>query len=324
MPKAEIHVHLEGATTAATYREIAKRNGVDLHTQDLPQFQDHFTFVDFDHFIKVYVASTKALRTADDYALLVERFAAQQAALNVKYTETFVSCSLMSDSLDRSAFLDALVRGSRDAQEKHGIAIRFIADISREIPISQDRVLPLAIEGFKRGAFIGIGLGGPEIGFPPELFERTYTAARKAGLRVVAHGGETEGTASVIGALDALGAERIGHGVLSLTEPELMERLRKQQTPLEICPQSNYRVGVVAPGAPHPIRQLLDAGICCTVNSDDPAMFETNLTNEYATLAAQGFTWDELWSLNLATLNSTFASDADKRALREQWSEAVR
>jgi adenosine deaminase len=318
MPKAELHIHLEGATTAATYFEIARRNGIALDVPDLPQWNDYFKFTSFGHFIEVYVASTKFLRTADDYELLIRRFAEQQAALNVRYTEAFVSCSLLADDLDRSVFLDVLARGSRQAEERHGIAIRFIADISRELPESQDRVLPLAIEGFKRGAFVGLGLGGPEVGFPPELFERSFRAARDAGMNVVAHAGETAGTASIVGALDALGARRIGHGVLSLSDPALVARLRETGTPLEICPQSNYRLGVVKPGEPHPIRALLEAGVCCTVNSDDPAMFETDLNNEYATLAAQGFTWDELCELNRATLEASFASDADKRALREQ------
>ena len=111
MPKAEIHVHLEGATAAATYFEIAKRNGIELATADLPQWNDYFKFRDFNHFIEVYVGCTKFLRTADDYALLVRRFGEQQAALNIKYTETFVSCSLLPAHIDRSAFLDA-IRGA--------------------------------------------------------------------------------------------------------------------------------------------------------------------------------------------------------------------
>jgi adenosine deaminase len=321
MPKAEIHVHLEGATTADTYFEIARRNGIELPTESLPQWVDHFKFRDFDHFIEVYVGATKFLRTADDYGLLVRRFGAQQAALNVTYTETFVSCSLVPQQIDRAAFLDAIREAAEEVEREHGVAVRFIADISREIPSSQARVLDLAIEGRKRGVFIGVGLGGPEVGFPPELFAETYRAARNAGLHVVAHAGETVGTASMLGALDALGAERIGHGILSLENPDLIERLRATQIPLEICPQSNYRIGVAKPGRPHQIRALQDAGVYCTVNSDDPAMFETDLNNEYATLAAQNFTWDELWALNLATLEATFASDADKLAMNQQRNE---
>jgi adenosine deaminase len=324
MPKAEIHVHLEGASTAPTYFEIAKRNGVAMAVNDLPQWNEHFKFVDFDHFIRVYVSCTKSLRSAEDYALMVRRFGEQQAALNVRYTETFVSCSLIGDSVDRSAFLDALRDTANEVERDLGVRIRFIADISREIPDSQSRVLDLAIEGHKRGAFVGLGLGGPEVGFPPELFIDTYRKAREAGLHVVAHAGETVGTPCIVGSLDGLGVERIGHGFLAIEDPALTERLRAMQVPLEICPQSNYRVGVIPAGEPHPIHRLRAAGVNCTINSDDPAMFETDLSNEYVTLADQGLSWDELWALNLATLEATFAGDADKRALREQYNEFAR
>lgn len=319
MPKVEIHVHLEGATSAETYFEIAKRNGTPLAVDSLPQWQRFFKYDDFDHFIDVYVTSTKALCTAADYELLVRRFGEQQARANVRYTEAFVSCSLRSNALDDSLFLDALARGRDAVEREHGIRLSLIADISRELPQSAERVVDLAIEGKRRGVFIGLGLGGPEIGFPPEMFANAYARARAADLHVVAHAGETGGARSVFGALDALGAQRIGHGVQSLEDPALIERLRESQIPLEICPQSNYRLGVVKPGQPHPIRALFDAGVRCTVNSDDPAMFETSLAKEYETLAEQGFAWPELWQLNLTTLESAFLSAADKKALHQEW-----
>jgi adenosine deaminase len=319
MPKAEIHVHLEGATTAETYFEIAQRNGVELPVANLPQWQEFFHFRDFNHFIEVYVSSTKILRRADDYEVLLRRFAQQQAALNVKYTEAFVSCSLLPQGAAADEFLNALRRGIDAAERESGVGIALIADISRELPESRHHVVDLAIQGRKRGVFVGLGLGGPEIGFPPELFADAYAAARNAGLHVVAHAGETGGAKSVRGALDALRAERIGHGVQSLEDETLLERLRANGTPLEVCPQSNYRLGVARAGEPHPIRALVDAGVRCTVNSDDPAMFETDINREYATLAEQGFTWDELWQLNVNTLESTFLSDADLTALKQLW-----
>lgn len=319
MPKAEIHVHLEGATTAETYFEIAERNGIELPAQDLPQWQEFFHFDSFDHFIDVYVTSTKLLRSASDYELLLRRFGAQQAALNVKYTEAFVSCSLIPAGAPADEFLTALRRGVEAVEREHGIRIALIGDISRELPESRQRVIELVIRGYKRGVFVGLGLGGPEIGFPPELFEDVYARARQAGLHVVAHAGETGGAKSVRGALDALLAERIGHGVQSLEDVELLDRLKQEQTPLEVCPHSNYRLGIVKDGEPHPIRALFDAGLRCTLNSDDPAMFETDLNREYLMLAEQGFTEEELWQLSRATLESTFLPDADKRALRELW-----
>ncbi len=319
VPKAEIHIHLEGATSAETYFEIARRNGVELPAHDLPQWRDFFHYDDFDHFIEVYVTSTKLLRRAEDYEFIVRRFGARQAALNVQYTEAFVSCSLVPSGVAAEEFLDALRRGSESVERDHGVRVAFIGDISRELPDSRHRVVDLVSQGRKRGTFIGLGLGGPEVGFPPELFEDAFARARAAGLRVVAHAGETGGAKSVRGALDSLRAERIGHGVQSLQDEALVERLRGEGVPLEICPHSNYRLGVVAPGEPHPIRALFDAGVRCTVNSDDPAMFETDINREYQLLEEQGFTAEELRRLNACTLDATFLSDADKRALRDQW-----
>jgi adenosine deaminase len=323
MPKAEIHVHLEGATSAETYFEIARRNGITLPKQNLPQWQQFFAFRDFDAFIEVYVTSTRLLRRADDYTIMLQRFAEQQAALNVRYTETFVSCSLLPQGVSHTELLDALQAGCASAQRDHNVRIALIADISRELPESRHKVVDLALEGYKRGVFLGLGLGGPEIGFPAELFADAYQRAREAGLHVVAHAGETGGAQSVRGTLDCLHAERIGHGVQSLLDGDVVEQLRREGTPLEICPQSNYRLGVVAADQPHPIRRLFDAGVHCSVNSDDPAMFDTDINREYLVLSEQGFSWDELWALNRATLDATFLSDAEKREMKAAWSREV-
>jgi adenosine deaminase len=173
------------------------------------------------------------------------------------------------------------------------------------------------------GVVVGLGLGGREVGHPPEGFADVYAEARRQGLRVVAHAGETAGAASVRGALDSLGAERIGHGVRCLEDPALVEWLRAGRVPLEVCPTSNYRLGVVPPGRPHPIRRMVDAGLCCTLNSDDPPMFGTDLAGEYGLLAGQGFTWEELWRLNLNTLEATFLPEGEKEVCRREWAAFV-
>ena len=154
-----------------------------------------------------------------------------------------------------------------------------------------------------------------------ELFANTYAEARRQGLRVVAHAGEAVGPESIWGALKALKAERIGHGIRCLEDAELVEYLRQQQIPLEVSPQSNYCLGVVDRDRPHPIREMIDRGLYCTVNSDDPAMFATSLTNEYLTLAQQGFSWEELWQLNRNTLEAAFLEDAEKKDYRQQWEQ---
>jgi adenosine deaminase len=180
-------------------------------------------------------------------------------------------------------------------------------------------VLDFATRGRDRGLFLGLGLGGPEAGYPPELFRDSYAEARRRGLRLVAHAGETDGAGSVRGAVEALGAERIGHGVRCLEDPALVALLRERRVPLEVCPTSNYRLGIVARSAPHPLRALVDAGLVCTVNSDDPPMFGTTLTDEYRLLAGQGFSWDELWSLDRNALDAAFLEPSERAALARRF-----
>ena len=319
MPKAEIHVHLEGATDAETSYEIARRNRAPLPVGSLDAWREFFAFKDFPHFIDVYRTSTDAIRTPDDLALMVERFYGNQAAQNIAYTEAFVSMSLHLRRLSGDRILEALEAGAARGRAAYGVEVAFIADISRESPETQAAVLDLALAGRARNTIIGIGLGGLEAEFPPHLFEATYASARAGGLHVVAHAGEAAGPQSIRDAVDRLGAERIGHGVRVLESPELVADLRDRNIPFEVCPQSNYALGIVAANDPHPIRAMLDAGLHCTVNSDDPGMFATDLVAEYELLERQGFSWDEMWALNVRTLDATFLSEAEKTPYRAMW-----
>lgn len=319
MPKVELHVHLEGAMDADAVWAMAARNGTPLPATSLDEWRSFYAFRDFDHFITVYTAAARAMRTPEDWAFMVERFCAGQAAQHVVYTEAFLSASLMLQTLPPDVLVDALAAGLAAGETRHGVRVRFIPDIARHVPDTQRAVLDFVSLGHERGIFLGLGLGGPEVGFPPELFTETYAEARRRGLHVVAHAGETVGAASVRGALDMLGVERIGHGIRVLDDPAVVARARERRVPFEVCPTSNYRLKVVPEGAPHPIRAMLDAGLVCTVNSDDPPMFGTTLVDEYRLLARQGFTWDELWALNGNALAAAFLSDAERAAYRAQF-----
>ena len=324
MPKAEIHVHVEGATDAETFYQLARRNRVDLPADSLDEWKSFFEFRDFQHFIRVYQASVRCLQAPEDYAIAIESFYQRQAAENARYTEAFLSASFLTEKFGDEEILDAIAAGRAAGEAKYGVRANFIADIARERPESQGRVLEFTLKGKERGVFIGLGLGGLEMGYPPELFVEAYTEARRQGLRVVAHAGEAAGAESIWSAIDTLQSDRIGHGIRCLEDPALVARLRERQIPLEVAPQSNYCLGVVARDRPHPIREMVDAGLFCTLNSDDPAMFSTSLTNEYLTLAAQGFGWEELWRLNANTLEATFLEEAEKEKYREAWEEFLR
>lgn len=319
MPKAEIHVHLEGAMTPETVWHLAQRNHVRLPADSLEDWRDHYSFRDFAHFIDVYVLASRTIARAEDFSYIVEQFAAGQAAQRVLYSEVFLSASLHLGRFAEEAIIEALEEGVANAAKKENVRLRFIPDIARERTDSQQRVLKFAIKGRDRGIFIGLSLAGREAEYPPELFQDTFAEAKRNGLHVVAHAGEVAGPKSVWGALNELHSERIGHGIRCLEDAELVARLKTLRIPLEVCPVSNYRTRALATGIPHPIRTMVNRGLRCTVNSDDPPMFGTSLTNEYFTLATQGFTWKELWALNRATLDSTFLSESEHKELASYW-----
>lgn len=319
MPKFELHIHVEGAVTAETYYALAKKNQVKLPAKDLAGWKQFFEFKNFAHFIDVYTRAVSVLKNPTDYTFLLEKFYKFQAAQNIVYTEAFLSASFMVLEFSNTEILDAIELGMQRGREKYGVTVNLIPDIARNIAHTQQAVLNLVLEGQKRGLFIGLGLGGMEQGFPPKLFTETYAEAKKNGLRLVAHAGEAAGADSIWGALNLLHAERIGHGIRCLEDSNLLLHLREKQIPIEVSPTSNYCLGVVKAQENHPIRQMLDAGLFCTINSDDPAMFSTNLTQEYELLATQGFSMEELWQLNLNALEASFLSREEKAKFRAKF-----
>jgi adenosine deaminase len=321
MPKAEIHVHLEGATAPDASYAIARRNAVDLPVASLDEWKRYFEFRDFGHFIDVYRKTTDTIRTTDDLALMVAQFYVDQARQNIRYSECFMSMSLHLRRLSEDEILDALAQGIERGQTVSHSRVQFIADISREDPHTQSAVLDLALHGQRRGLIVGIGLGGLEKEFPPHLFRDTYARARDAGLQVVAHAGEAAGWESIREAVDELHVTRIGHGIRIVDSPEYAAEMRERKIAFEVCPVSNYAIGATPLGQPHPIRKMVDLGLRCTVNTDDPAMFSTDMASQYNLLAKQGFTWDECWKLNEQTLDATFLTSAEKAEYRREWED---
>lgn len=321
MPKVELHVHLEGATDAATVWALAKRNKVKLPAASLEAWQGMYEFRDFDHFLEIYRLSVGCMRTADDFAFMLDRFMANQAAQNVRYCEVFLSASFMVGNFPQDEVIAVLAEGVQNGKEKYDVGVRFIPDIARHVPETRFDVLDFILKGYEKGIFIGLGLGGPEVGFPPAPFADVYDEARRQGLHLVVHAGETVGPESIWGAIKDLKAERIGHGVRAVEDESLLAYLKEHQIPLEVCPMSNYRLKVTPVDQPHQMRRLVDAGVYCTVNSDDPPMFSTDLNTEYLLLAAQGFSWEELWQLNLNALEASFLPEEEKAAYRVTWAE---
>jgi len=317
MPKVELHVHIEGAADADTYFDIARKNRVSLPVKSRHEWNSFFEFRDFPHFVEVYTAAVNCMRKTEDYGLLIDNFFKHQAEQNIVYSEAYLSASFIIEQFEDEAVLDVIEAAMLAGQEKYGCVVRLIPDIARMVPETQDRVLEFVLKGKKRELFIGLGLGGLENGFPPGLFVESFEEARRAGLRTVAHAGEAAGPESIWGAIEDLKVERIGHGVRCVEDPALVEALRLRQVPLEVCPVSNYCLGIVKQGEVHPIREMFDAGLNCCINSDDPAMFSTSLINEYETLSSFGFSWPDIKQFNRNALEASFMSNLEKAHYRK-------
>jgi aminodeoxyfutalosine deaminase len=291
VPKVELHVHLEGSIQPTTLLTLAQRNGVPLPVQTAEEMQRWFTFRDFNHFIEIYFAISRCLKTADDYELIVYEFGANMARQNVRYAEVTFSPSTHYFSLGVpfDTFFAGLTRGRQRAQTEFGVEIRWIFDIVRDIPDAArnrkraEYTLEVAQEGSEDGV-VALGLGGAEVNHPPERYVTWFEKALETGLHSAPHAGETVGPASIWGALRTLGAERLGHGVRAIEDPTLVEYLAEGQVPLEICPTSNICLGVYADISSHPLPRLHAAGIPITINSDDPPLFNTTLNHEVGLL----------------------------------------
>jgi adenosine deaminase len=319
IPKAELHVHLEGSIRPSTLLMLAERNDVPLPAQDLDGLRQFYRFTDFDHFIRVYFTISGCLRTVADFCLIAYEFGADLARQNIRYAEvTFTPHpNVRRTGLPIAGIMAALNEGRARAQADFDVEFGWVLDISRDNPESGLQVAEWAISAMDEGV-VGFGLGGPEDGHPPEWFADAYARARQAGLRSVPHAGEAAGPPSVWGAIRALKAERIGHGVRSVEDPALVEYLKRHQIPLEVCPTSNLCTGVYPSYEEHPLRRFWDEGLYITVNSDDPPMFNTDLVREYTVLADHlGFDASELEQLSLNALRASFLPPERKSTLEQ-------
>jgi aminodeoxyfutalosine deaminase len=323
MPKVELHVHLEGSIRPATLLQLSQRNGVRLPAQDVEGLRDFYRFRDFAHFVDVYVTVTGCLRTPDDYRLIAYEFGADYARQNIRYAE--VTFTILTNTkltgLAWQIILEGLNEGRAQARDEFGVDWRWVLDISRDNPQTQEQVVEIALAARDQDmGVVALGLGGSEADFPPELFERSFARARRAGLPSVPHAGEMEGPVSIWTALRLLHADRLGHGVRCAEDPALVAYLREHQVPLELCPTSNICLGVYSDYAAHPLRQLWDAELLITVNSDDPPMFGTELNHEYEVLVDHfGFSADELEQISLNGLHASLLPPAEKARLEMEF-----
>jgi aminodeoxyfutalosine deaminase len=314
LPKAELHVHLQGAASVETVLGLSRRYPEVGLPQDEESMRDFYRFTDFVDFIDTYVAVAGLVRTADDLHDLVVGLGRDLAAVNVRYAEVTVTAdSHLSVGIPADELTDALSRGRAEVLARRGVELAWVYDINGELGVpSGERLLSWCASHLPEGS-VGFGLGGPEAGVPRNEFAGLFRHARELGLHSVPHAGETVGAAEVWSSIDLLGAERIGHGIAAASDPELMAVLVDRGIALEVCPTSNICTGAVHDIREHPFPVLRDAGVRVTINTDDPGMFGTDLNREYG-IAHEVFGLDRAALTDLAreSVRASFASDATK------------
>ena len=314
LPKAELHLHLEGSIEPATLLELRQRHGMD--GASLGEVEQLYNCTDFSGFLMAFKDVTGHLRTPEDYELITYRLMERLKSENVVHAEVFVSVGVcLWRKQEFAPIFEGLERGRQRGEKDFGVSLLWIFDAVRNFgPEQAEPVVDLAIRYRDRNV-VAFGLGGDELQGPAELFKEVYARAADHGLHLTAHAGENAGPESIWGALN-LRAERIGHGLTAGQDPELIEELAERQVPIEICVTSNVRTGCCPDLAQHPVRAFFDQGLMLTLNTDDPAMFRTSLAAEYQLVQETfEFSDDHLRELARNSFEASFLDEDKKLAL---------
>jgi aminodeoxyfutalosine deaminase len=299
-PKIELHVHLEGAMRAGTLLQIARRNGLALPADTVEGLAGLYEFTDFLHFIEVWTLTTGVLRTARDFRQVVTDYAAEATSHGAVYLEGIFS---PSEPVSRGCSWDEVFAGycdgAQEAKELYGVEVRLTPDATRGLPLEAAELTARHAVAYAGRGVVGLGLGGMEAEYPPEPFQRAFEIAADGGLGSVPHAGEVAGVDSIRGALDILGADRLRHGIRAVDDPGLVRELAGRDVVLDVCPISNLRTRAVASLAEHPLPELVSAGVACSVSTDDPAMFGTDLAADYAAAAQLGVSGRQCYEAGL-------------------------
>lgn len=338
MPKAELHIHLEGSIEPATLLELAERHDAldRLPSTSEEGLRNWFVFRDFPHFVEIYLIIQDLLRSPEDFSTIVYRNAEQMAAQNIRYREltvtTYTHTHTQRKGVHFEHLLEGLEDGRRRARRDLGVEMRWIFDVPRNSAFRSpsgydstpaDVTLIHALRARDHGV-VGFGLGGYEVGAPPQPFAHAFRAAKDAGLYSVPHAGETGGPDSIWGAISELRADRIGHGVRAIEDPSLLLCLAERQIPLELNPISNVCLGIYPSLDRHPFPHLDRMGVLVTVNSDDPPLFNTTLVDEYLHLAASfGYTRTDILRIARNAFRASAAEASLKQALLAEFDDWV-
>jgi aminodeoxyfutalosine deaminase len=300
-PKIELHVHLEGTVRAATLLEIAKRNDYALPADTVEGLAELYRFTDFRHFIEVWILTTNALRKEEDYRQMVVDYAEEAAAHGAVYLEgIFSPAERVRHGCTWEDVFEGVCNGAQEARELHGVEIRLTPDIPRGFTQEEARATVDWCARYLDRGVVAVGLGGLEAEYPPELYEAVFKHAKTLGLGSVPHAGEVAGAASVRGAIDSLEADRLRHGIRAEEDPGLVREIAARGIVLDVCPLSNLCTGAVAHLHDHPLPRLVAAGVLCSISTDDPAMFDTDLSRDYEAATSFGLDPRSFYDAGLA------------------------
>jgi len=315
MPKAELHMHVEGSLEPELMFAMAARNGVVLPFPSVQALREAYVFDNLQSFLDIYHAGTLVLKTEQDFYDMTSAYLARAQADQVLHTEIFFDTQTHTGhGLSAEVVINGLHRACADAPARFGMTASLILCFLRHLSEAEafeclEQALPL------RDKILGIGLASSEVGHPPEKFARVFARARELGFRLVAHAGEEGPPAYIWSALDVLKVERIDHGVRAIEDAALMQRLVQDRIPLTVCPLSNLKLRVVDTLAHHQLQRLLDAGVMATVNSDDPAYFGGYLNENFSqTFAALPLTAAHAYTLARNSFDASFIDDGARRA----------
>ena len=316
IPKAELHIHIEGSLEPELIFALAQRNGLSLPYASEAALREAYAFTNLQSFLDIYYAGASVLLHEADFHDMAWAYFLRAKADNVVHAELFFDPQThTARGVPMAAVIQGLASACARAQAELGISAELILCFLRHLS-EEDAFATLEAALPYREHFIGVGLDSSEVGHPPSKFSRVFTRCRELGLHIVAHAGEEGPPAYIWEALNDLKTERIDHGVRSLEDPALVAELAKRRTPLTVCPLSNLKLCVVNDLRDHPMKRLLDAGLCATVNSDDPAYFGGYMNANFTqTVQALGLSREHVITLARNSFEASFVSEARRAEL---------
>jgi len=317
MPKTELHIHLEGSIPINAMWELVQKYNGTGEVKNIEELKNRFNYTDFPHFIETWRWKNKFIMEYEDFALIAEEFAKDMIAQNIKYTEVFYSPpDHKPKNLGTQKITEAVRKGFEPYKDK--VKINLVADLVRDNGPENALVTLNEINEVKHMGVIGIGIGGSEQDHPPEAFASVYQKARELGFRTSAHAGEAAGSESIWGVLKELNAERIGHGTRAFEDEKLVAHLIEKQIPVEMCPISNVRTGVVKNILEHPLKDYYKKGMNVFLNTDDPKMFNNTMVDEYSAFIEMGFGLSDAEKLAMNAIASAWCTEEVKQSLKNE------